>query len=72
MNVSYQVSEVKLTYETKIKKSDRYKITTSRDIFLLMLKNWIIDQIEHRETFKIILLNQRNEVLGIRIYKFSR
>lgn len=65
MNISYQVSEVKLTYETKIKQSERFKITSSKDIFLLMLKNWVLEQIEHRETFKIILLNQRNEVLGI-------
>ena len=61
MNDLYSVSEVKMTYETKVKK--KVKVNTSMKIYKLMLQNW--EQIEYRETFKILLLDRATQALGI-------
>jgi DNA repair protein RadC len=66
MEDNYSVSEVKLTYQTKVKPSERKKICCSRDTYQL-LTNGVYDMetIEHREFFKIVLLNTTNKVLGV-------
>jgi len=61
MNDLYSVSEVKMTYETKVK--EKVKVNTSMKIYKLMLQNW--EQIEYRETFKILLLDRATQALGI-------
>ena len=59
------ISEVKLTYQSKVKASDRAKITGSQDAFTIFYEHWDQDTIEHIEEFKIMLLNRSNRVLGI-------
>ena len=61
MNDLYNVSEVRLTYETNNK--NKLKVNSSAKIYVLMLKSW--EQIEYRETFKILLLDRANHALGI-------
>ncbi|MCL2860781.1 MAG: JAB domain-containing protein [Oscillospiraceae bacterium] len=63
MNDLYNVSEVKLTYESNNKNKRKLKVNSSMKIYELMLKNW--EQIEYREAFKILLLNVSNQALGI-------
>ena len=63
MNNLYKVSEVKLAYETTVERDKKVKVTTSEEAYKLMLNNW--EQIEYRESFKILLLNRNNQVLGI-------
>ena len=58
-------NEVKLTYKTKVKASQRPKLTTSREVYELLLRVYDKDTIELKEYFKIVLLNQANKVLGI-------
>ena len=60
-----KVSEVKLTYSTKVKASERYSITSPDDLYKF-LRNYVFDPetIELRESFKLILLNRANKVLG--------
>jgi DNA repair protein RadC len=58
-----KVSEVSLIYRTKIKPSDRPKITCSGDAHMIFHETW--DSIEHHESFRILLLNRSNRVLGI-------
>jgi DNA repair protein RadC len=60
-----KISEVALTYRTKIKNSERAKILSSEDIYKLRSVMFDNDTIEHREFFKILLLNQGNRVLGL-------
>jgi DNA repair protein RadC len=60
-----KVSEVKLTYRSKVKASDRIKISGSQDAFDILYEYWDKDAIEHVEEFKILLLNRANMVLGI-------
>jgi DNA repair protein RadC len=58
-------AEVKLIYRSKIPASKRMQIKTSRDAFRIFLEHWNMDTIEHHEEFKVMLLNNKNEVLGI-------
>ena len=60
-----KVAEVKLVYRSKIKASDRIKISCSQDAFDILFEYWDLGSIEHIEEFKILLLNRANMVLGI-------
>ena len=63
MNNLYKVSEVKLTYESNSTRKKKMKVATSAKAYALMLKSW--EQIEYRESFKILLLDVSKHVLGI-------
>ena len=63
MNSFFKVSEVELTYRSKVKANDRPQIMSSRTAFDIFLYNWS-DQIEIQEEFNILLLNQANRVIG--------
>ena len=60
-----KVAEVKLTYKTTVKASDRPQINSSFDVHRVLQINWNFEIIEFIEEFKIILLNRANRVLGI-------
>ncbi len=64
-NKLYKAAEVKLTYESKVKASERYQIKNAEDAAELLFKVWDMTTIEHVEEVKIILLNRANRVLGI-------
>lgn len=59
------VCEVKLTYQSKIKASDRYHISKSEDVYEVLKNCYDEDTLQYRETFKILLINQANKVLGV-------
>lgn len=61
----YKAAEVKLTYETRVKASERYRIRNVEDAAELLFKVWDKSTIEHIEEVKLILLNKANRVLGI-------
>ena len=65
MNKTYRLSEVKLSYRTRLNPSNRVKINCPADCYKLLLNHWDKGQMEHKESFKIILLNQSHTVLGI-------
>ncbi len=60
-----QVAEVELVYKTKVKPSQRPKITSSVDAYEILQKIWNRDKIELVEEFKVLLLNRSNKVLGV-------
>jgi DNA repair protein RadC len=60
-----QVSEIKLSYKLKQKASDLPQITTSTEVYSILIANWDKGLLEFLEQFKIILLNRANKVLGI-------
>lgn len=60
-----QVAEIELIYKSKVKASERPKVTTSRDAFNLFKQNWDENKIEFIEQFKVLFLNRGNKVLGI-------
>jgi DNA repair protein RadC len=59
------VSEVILTYKTKVNPKDRTRVTSSKDAYNLLFDSWNKNIIEHVEEFKLLLLNRSNAVLGI-------
>lgn len=62
----FKVAEVKLTYSTRLKPKERYHIKCSQDAYNILIKYaYDKDTIEHRESFKVMLLNRANKVLGI-------
>ncbi len=65
-----KVEEIGLVYKTSIKASERPVISSSQDVYKLLLDNWDKDTIELFEEGKIILLNQANRVLGL--YSLSK
>lgn len=59
---TYNLAEIKITYSTKVKPSDRKSVTTSNDAYDIFLQ--IFPNIEYREYFYILLLNRSNKILG--------
>ena len=60
-----QAAEVQLKYKSRIPASHRVQIKCSMDAFRLFWTYWNKDTIEHHEEFKLLLLNNKNVVLGI-------
>ena len=58
-----QVAEISVSYSTM--NNFKQKITSSLNAYNILLNTWSINTIELLEEFKIILLNNSNEVLGI-------
>ena len=56
------VAEIQISYSTKVKPSDRQKITCSKDAAVILRQ--IFPGFEHREFFYILTLNRANRVLG--------
>ena len=54
-----------MSYKSNVKSSTRYKINSSQDAYELLIKYFPDDTIEYKESFKVVLLNQSNKVLGI-------
>lgn len=61
----FEVAEIQLSYKSKVKPSQRPKITSSKEAYEIFLENWDEDKLEFVEQFKILLLNRANKVLGI-------
>jgi DNA repair protein RadC len=64
-NTTFTVSEVSLTYSPNYKIADRPKISSSKEAYDIVLRQWDQYQINLLEEFKVILLNRGNRVLGI-------
>ena len=62
MNIDYKVGEVKLSYKPKFK--NQQKVTCSEDAYRYMLSTYKKGTICYKEYFKVLFLNQDNQVLG--------
>jgi DNA repair protein RadC len=60
-----EVSEVRLTYKSKVKPSERPKVIDSRTSYEILLNAFDPETVELRESMKMLLLNRANRVLGI-------
>ncbi|MEO8087538.1 MAG: JAB domain-containing protein [Bacteroidota bacterium] len=58
-----KLSEIKVTYKSKVKYSEMRSITTSKDAEEILRNIWS-DDIELREEFYMLVLNRANRVLG--------
>ena len=61
----FHVAEIELTYRSKVKASDRPKVTQSIDAYEILLNNWDQNKIGFVEQAKVLILNRSNHVLGI-------
>lgn len=61
--IPYEVTEIKLIYETKVKAKDRPQVTNSQDAYEILRANWS-EQIGYIEEFYILLLDRSNRVMG--------
>lgn len=61
---SPNLAEVAISYRTKVKASDRAKITSSRDAFEIFKQLYDVNTVEHHEVFIMLMLNRANRVLG--------
>ncbi len=59
------IAEIQISYSSHITKDDRVKIKNSDSAYKVLLSSWSRDTIELQEEFKVLLLNNGNEVLGI-------
>jgi len=60
----FKVAEIEVIYATKIRPSDRLKVTTSFDAAEAFRAMWK-QSMEHRESAYVMFLNRNNKVLGI-------
>ena len=60
-----QVAEIKLSYSQQISSENRIEVQTPEKAAEVFRSIWDCETIELRETFKIMLLNQGMQVLGI-------
>lgn len=58
------IAEVKLSYKSKVKPSDRPKVHSSQEAYELFKQYWD-ESITHVESMKVMLLNRASRVLGI-------
>ena len=66
MEGKYKVCDVKLTYTTKVKSSERAVIKDSKEAYSLLMNHiYNSETIEHREYMKVIPLNRSSKVLGV-------
>lgn len=59
----WQVAEVKLTYQNKVRASDRPQIRSSADAANVLFGNWS-DDLELLESFNVLFLDRANRVKG--------
>ena len=61
-----KVCDVKLTYNTKVKSSERPVIVQAADVYKLLI-DYVYDKdiIQYKECLKLILLNKAGKLLGV-------
>ena len=62
MDIDYTVGEVELSYKPKFK--SLHQVTCSEDAYKYMLSTYKKGTICYKEYFKVLFLNQANQVLG--------
>ena len=63
--ISNNIAELQISYSHKTEKEFRIKIKKSADAYKSFINCWSEDLIELQEEFKVLLLNNSNEVLGV-------
>lgn len=60
-----KIAEIKVSYSNIIPIVNRKKIRTSKEAYDLLMQIWDTNLLELQEEFKVILLNNANDVIGI-------
>lgn len=62
---NWQVSEVELSYKSKVSPSILPQIEEAEDAYKILMQHWDMDKIDHIEQAKVLLLSHSNKVLAI-------
>jgi DNA repair protein RadC len=60
-----QVSEVQLSYKSKVKATDRPVVKNSHSVYQVLKDIWDDNTLELSESFKILFLNRTNHIIGM-------
>jgi DNA repair protein RadC len=63
-SLSSNLAEISVSYSSKIKSTERRKVTSAKEAEEIFREIWRKETIELREEFYILLLNRANQVLG--------
>ena len=66
MNTDFKVAEVQLSYRNTVPYKKRTQIANAKEAYKVMLKIHDDDTLDYIETFRVLYLNQNNQVLGCR------
>ena len=64
MNTDFKVAEIALSYKNNIPYNERAKVSGSMDAFNILHDTHDDSTIDYTETFRVLYLNQSNQVLG--------
>ena len=64
MNTDFKVAEIALSYKNNIPYNERAKVSGSMDAFNILHDTHEDGTIDYTETFRVLYLNQSNQVLG--------
>ena len=67
MNTTFNIAEVQLSYRNTVPYNKRTKVKDAKDAYKVMLKIHDDDTLDYTETFRVLYLNQNNQVLGCRV-----
>lgn len=59
------VAEIELIYKSKIKPSERPRITSTKEAYQILLQTLDANRIGFVEQFKVVLMNMGHRILGI-------
>lgn len=62
-----QIAEIEVKYRTKVKASERPRISNSSDVYTIFKDIWNHDLIEYQEQFYLLLVNKANAVIGYKL-----
>jgi DNA repair protein RadC len=65
LDVLNKVAEIELVYKSKVKPSERPRITSTKEAYQILLQTWDANKIDFVEQFKVVLMNKAHRVLGI-------
>lgn len=68
MNELTNVCEIGITYNPKMKASERPRIANAKDVYDVLHPDW--QGLNINESFKVLLMNRRNAILGV--YEVSK
>ena len=66
MNTDFRVAEVELSYKNNVPYNEREKIQSADDAYRVLLNTHDDNTIDYTEMFRVLYLNQCNQVLGIK------
>ena len=58
LDVLNTVAEIELVYKSKVKPSERPRITSTKEAYQILLRTWDVNKIEFVEQFKVVLMNR--------------